>query len=241
MHLFSKLLTTGQKWFFFLVAPLFLSGNLHQESTPYHAPSWEQMMIENLEEILPGLRASGIQPDALALGAPELIRYSLFRDYFETGALELLYTRHGSSGADFSIGPFQMKPSFAEGLESALADHPELRLKYPALLPGTASTQAERKLRLNRLKNQQMQLKYLQACYDYLNIRFEQKEFESESHRIAFFATAYNSGIDKPEQYLEHMLTRKIFPFGQHSPDPQESYGQLAVTAAKHLTERFNF
>ena len=43
---------------------------------------------------------------------PELVRYSSFRDLLETGVLEALYIEKGSDVANFSIGKFQMKPSF---------------------------------------------------------------------------------------------------------------------------------
>ena len=62
-----------------------------------------------------GQRPSNVLPIVF----PELIRYSLFRDYLETTMLERLYVKEGTSGADFSIGHFQMKPSFAEKIEIA--------------------------------------------------------------------------------------------------------------------------
>ena len=47
---------------------------------------------------------------------PERIRYSIVRDFFETAFLEAIYTSQGSDYIDFSIGDFQMKPSFIEKL-----------------------------------------------------------------------------------------------------------------------------
>ena len=48
---------------------------------------------------------------------PEVLRYSIFKNYFETKGLELIYTKYGKKYADFSVGYFQMKPSFVESLE----------------------------------------------------------------------------------------------------------------------------
>ena len=42
---------------------------------------------------------------ALAIGAPEIIRYQYFRDFLETSSLQLLYVNYGGDAADFSIGP----------------------------------------------------------------------------------------------------------------------------------------
>ena len=56
---------------------------------------------------------------AEAIVFPELIRYSRWQDEIETAAVNGLYVLQGTSGANFSIGRFQMKPSFAEEVEAA--------------------------------------------------------------------------------------------------------------------------
>ncbi len=55
---------------------------------------------------------------AISIVLPELIRWNALQDIMETTALELLYVEKGKDGADFSIGYFQMKPSFIENLEN---------------------------------------------------------------------------------------------------------------------------
>ena len=49
---------------------------------------------------------------------PEMVRYSKYRDFLETKFLEILYIQYGKQYADFSIGKFQMKPSFIEEMET---------------------------------------------------------------------------------------------------------------------------
>lgn len=61
--------------------------------------------------------------EALAIVSPELIRWTAFKDFFETTALELLYVKKGKTYADFSIGHFQIKPSFVEQLEAYVSQH----------------------------------------------------------------------------------------------------------------------
>ena len=56
---------------------------------------------------------------AEAIVFPELIRYSMWQDEIERAAVNGLYVTKGRDGADFSIGRFQMKPSFAEDVEQA--------------------------------------------------------------------------------------------------------------------------
>jgi hypothetical protein len=57
-------------------------------------------------------------PIAIAVIFPELLRYSALRDRMETSLLKSLYVNLGEEYANFSIGRFQMKPSFAEVIRS---------------------------------------------------------------------------------------------------------------------------
>ena len=56
---------------------------------------------------------------AEAVVHPETERYVRLQDVLETTAVAGTYVVSGSSGFDFSLGPFQMKPSFVEELEKA--------------------------------------------------------------------------------------------------------------------------
>src|SRR5512133_283654 len=50
---------------------------------------------------------------AISVVFPELVRYSALRDKMETTLLKALYVNLGDEYANFSIGHFQIKPSFA--------------------------------------------------------------------------------------------------------------------------------
>ena len=91
---------------------------------------------------------------ALAIGAPELMRYSMVSDFIETEILELSYVDHGLDYADFSIGKFQMKPSFVERLEAEICNRPLLHIKYQGLVnyPDT-NVRSMRAERLQRIKS----------------------------------------------------------------------------------------
>ena len=56
-----------------------------------------------------------------AIVFPELIRYNKVFDAIEINSLKYLYVSEGKDYADFSVGYFQMKPSFAEMVEQDLA------------------------------------------------------------------------------------------------------------------------
>jgi len=110
---------------------------------------------------------------AQAVVFPELIRYHLLRDLFETESLKLIYVEEGSQIIDFSIGLFQMKPSFVENIENYLQ-------KYPCLTESTnnfskindfktSEIKKIRTQRIERLQQTDWQILYLSAfmsiCY----------------------------------------------------------------------------
>ena len=112
-----------------------------------------------------------------------MLRYSLWRDLFETTALELLYVKGGKTVADFSIGWLQMKPSFAEMVEGKVQEDSILFQKYSSLLIYQSSTTDSikvRKERIERLKQFEWQLLYLNAFIDYNCAIFQSKNIPYE-------------------------------------------------------------
>jgi hypothetical protein len=112
------------------------------------------------------LSEDGLDPDfAISIIFPELIRYSSIIDYIEVKGLEVLYVQYGMDYADFSIGLFQMKPSFAEHIESDILKY-NLTGKFPslsALCHDLSETSNARMERIIRLKDENYQLLYLEA------------------------------------------------------------------------------
>ena len=69
-----------------------------------------------------------------AIVYPELLRYNYIQDFIETSGLELLYMHYGAKTADFSIGHFQMKPSFAEHIEKYIEKNAAAFNQYKKLI-----------------------------------------------------------------------------------------------------------
>ncbi len=68
--------------------------------------------------LVDSLRKSEVDPNfARAIVFPETVRYSFLQNQAEIAGLMVLYVKYGSAYADFSVGRFQMKPSFAEQIE----------------------------------------------------------------------------------------------------------------------------
>src|SRR5688572_9022069 len=99
--------------------------------------------------------------EILSIVSPEIIRWNAFRDIIETAADETLYVNYGS--ADYSIGIFQMKPSFVEQLENYAAEN-NIGDCYFLQIHEKDSVEI-RKERINRLKQNYWQLKYAQAYW----------------------------------------------------------------------------
>ncbi len=162
---------------------------------------------------------------ALSIVFPELIRYSFVSDFLETGYLELIYTESGSEYADFSIGNFQMKPSFIELLEKEIITDSVLSEKYKNVVTYTDTTnQRHRKERLARLKTIEYQLVYISAYCEILKERFPDSGKET-----AFAASAYNFGFQRSESDIQAHIPKKTFPFGHRLGSNNFSYSEISV------------
>ncbi len=167
---------------------------------------------ENRNWMEPLLAKSHVSyPVALSIVFPEIVRYSALRDKVEISLLKTLYVNLGEDYADFSIGQFQMKPSFAEAI----------RRKAASVSKGKSGIHFKkisdfddikdfRKSILNDLEDPKSQINYLIAF-----IMICEKEFKTgskdEISQIKFLATAYNSGIDKNASEIERMTDKKYF------------------------------
>lgn len=134
---------------------------------------------------------------------PELIRYALFQDRMETGAVKALYVSKGTGGCDFSIGRFQMKPSFAEDVEKRWM-RSGLARQYN-LYFDTKDNETARRIRISRLEKEEWQCIYLAVFLKmlYLDYGSENKQGEHTQdgidtlplkEQVRLAATAYNRG-----------------------------------------------
>jgi hypothetical protein len=165
-----------------------------------------------------------------AVAFPELIRYNYFKDFLESGALELRYVDHGPKAADFSIGHFQMKPSFVESLEDYLRLHEKDLAPYLHLsqYPQTDLKQ-QRQQRLQRLKSSKWQIAYLAAFWAIMEHRTTGRTWTGEEEQFRYFATAYNTGFQRSTSQIELWLNKKAFPYGiNYGEGDQYNYADVA-------------
>ncbi len=146
---------------------------------------------------------------AEAIVFPELIRYSKWQDEIERAAVNGLYVSKGREGADFSIGHFQMKPSFAEEVEQAW-NHSSLSKEYGFVFNLQPNNEARRS-RIRRLSTMQGQCRYLAIFIRLLQQRHPQLSQLPAKEQVRFLATAYNRSFSASFQQIQKMQHERHF------------------------------
>jgi hypothetical protein len=187
--------------------------------------------------LIDSLKCKNIDPRfALAIVFPELIRYSYLRDFIESNDLKVLYVQFGENYSDFSIGKFQMKPSFAEQLEKDynryFTKEEKDSLQIPSFL--MINEPAFRKERVKRLDNLYGQLRYLQLFFLIMQKRYNQLNFSSQSEKMKFYSTAYNLGYMKGVDYIMKGYNRKQFHTEIVMPSKLYNYSEISLFFYNH-------
>lgn len=160
---------------------------------------------------------------------PEILRYSIFKNYFETKGLELIYTKYGKKYADFSIGYFQMKPSFVEALEKYVHKTDGLSEKFDHIPKfNFTKEQKIRSERIKRLKSFEWQMDYLHCFYIITSGLHADQQWENKNEKIKFFATAYNHGFYKDTEEIKKWIDVPVFPYGANSKSRQYIYSDIS-------------
>jgi hypothetical protein len=172
----------------------------------------ETFVKENRIWTEPVLKKNDIPyPLAVAVIFPELVRYSALRDKMEITLLKALYINLGEDYANFSIGQFQMKPSFAEMIreQSTIG----MRRKSGIVFKKRSefdNIQSYRKSIVTDLEDPKSQFNYLIIFFMICEKKFKTNN-KSEDERLKFLATAYNFGFDKSSGQIENMIDKKFF------------------------------
>jgi len=148
---------------------------------------------------------------AIAVIFPELVRYSALRDRMEVTLLKTLYVNLGDEYANFSIGHFQIKPSFASTVRKearcALGRKSDIHFQQASEFNDISNY---RKSIIVDLEDPKTQFNYIIAF-----IRICEKKYKtgrmSENERVKFLATAYNYGIDKSAEQIRNMIPGRYF------------------------------
>lgn len=214
----------------FLLPTTAVNYAAHYGDSYQKAQDWvqEHQSMLQVQAAYHGLEAKELS----AIIFPELIRYNEWQNLLETEALALAYVEGGAAWADFSIGAFQMKPSFAETIEQCLQDSPEGQTAFSQLLPQANHTPMEkRQARLDRLCTIQGQVQYLCAFVVCMQARTGfGLVTPTAAQKITLLATAYNSGFQQDWPTLQRRSRQHFFPYGAKYPqEGQHAYANIAV------------
>lgn len=146
---------------------------------------------------------------AISIVAPEISQYSSFLNFFEQRTLFVMYLNNVN--ADFSVGYFQMKPSFVENLEKKALVSKSLRERFKDIIP-SGSEREKRKFRLIKLTSLAGQLRYLRLFIEIVRAKTNDIEFNDSFEKLRYWATLYNSGIDLNESEVLRIQTVNLFP-----------------------------
>jgi hypothetical protein len=167
---------------------------------------------ENKSWIEPLLTKNHISyPLAIAIIFPELVRYSALKDKMEIGLLKSLYVNLGNDYADFSIGIFQMKPSFAETIRDESLTYLGRRSGITfKTISDYEDIKDYRKSIIRDLEDPEGQVIYLISFIQICEKKFNLSRLD-EARLLKFLATAYNFGIDKKALEIVRMSEKKFF------------------------------
>ena len=159
---------------------------------------------------------------------PELIRYSCIKDKIEIQALKTLYVQYGEKYADFSVGRFQIKPSFAEKLETDMKKHTIFHSENELQKIDTVQSVKARLERIKRLESATWQLQYLMWF-----IMLSQERFNLATmpdwEKLKFVATAYNCGYNKPAKQIIEISKHNYFHTGIFSGKDFYNYSDISL------------
>jgi hypothetical protein len=138
-----------------------------------------------------------------AIVAPELTQFSYLSNKIETYSLKVFYVQNGKAYSDFSIGVFQMKPSFIEAMENYINSDASLKSKYKKFIFKEPNERQARVERVDRLGSVEWQIEYLALFCAIVNHKFANTTFATEEEKLRFYANAYNSGFHRSEEALK--------------------------------------
>ena len=162
----------------------------------------------------------------LSIIFPELVRYNHLEDKLQVSVNKLFYIKWGSEYADFSIGIFQMKPTFIERLFNT-----KKREKYDDLFLYSKNLSKEdiRGLIIDRLQDIEYQLKYLAYFINVIDTSNE-ISFKNFYDKITYYATAYNGGAWYNEENNKKLSKKKTYPYGGNTNEiKQYSYSDISL------------
>lgn len=194
-----------------------------------HALQWLKLNSLAIDKCAEQFNIPAAQLKAIVF--PELIRYNTVYDAIEINSLKYLYVSEGKDYADFSVGNFQMKPSFAEMIEQDANQYLDANFLHFCgfdKLKDLADNEENRKERIARITSTQQQLIYLCAFYKICDVKFADRVFASVNEKVKFFATCYNVGYRRSYEKIVTVQSKKYFHTGKFFTTANYNYADIS-------------
>lgn len=189
----KNLILLSVLWLFFAGYSYSNQKDIRQSSAVVDALRYyyeNQIQFENIGA------ESGISAQLVySIVAPEIEQFNAFSNVFETLSLKLMYVQKGSGFFDFSIGLFQMKPSFVEALEQYVTEHPLPGTDVTGILTNEPDLLKQRTERIRRLESDVWQYRYLQLFLKIVVLWLGNQLPENDKDKLSILSTAYKSGF----------------------------------------------
>jgi hypothetical protein len=164
----------------------------------------KDFFVQHQSKLANAANACGLSAKFLfAIVAPELTQFSYLSNKIETYSLKVFYVQNGTAYSDFSIGVFQMKPSFIENIENYITADAMLKDQYKEFLFVNPHQRQARVERVDRLSSTEWQIAYLSLFCAVMNHKFADVAFTNIEEKLRFYANAYNSGFHRSETELK--------------------------------------
>lgn len=221
-------------FFGILLIPIFFRGQAKKSFSNKYPDKFQSGLTwlnENKKEIDSLISFFGLNAEeVLSIGMPECARYNAIQNALENSANNYLYVSLGSKYGNFSVGRFQLKPSFAEQLEHEIQMCKELNKYLPFIKSNQSGVSKEsRSDRLKRLESDNLQLIYLCAFYSLMEISYRNSKWESKEDKVEFYALAFNRGFLNTNQEILKWKKICYFPTGKVDSLNNFPYGTVAL------------
>ena len=198
---------------FLIIFPTGISARPYSEKYASQSKEALNYYESNIDEFNKIAVVTGLSPEFIfGIIAPEVSQFGFLNNLAQTGLLRYFYVQGGKMYADYSIGYFQMKPSFVERLEESLQQNETLQRQFQNYLIENPISREGRAERINRLIKQEWQFNYLALFCLVMQERFAGKEFTDKEEKLRFYAAAYNTGFHKSELVIEQFSQKAMFP-----------------------------
>jgi hypothetical protein len=167
--------------------------------------------------------------------APEISQYGVISDLAQTYSLKVMYVQGGKDYSDFSIGYFQMKPSFIEKLETEIVSDNNLSSQFGFCLFPDPENREARVTRIERLEQLDWQITYLKIFLEIMKLRTTVISFQNNTEKLKYFATAYNLGFEKSKTQIEKNFQSKQFP---HFCSLRFNYSEVSIEFYDYLKKK---